>query len=267
MSQTNNTFQHKTIAIFARFQEIDFSAVISDLSARSHKIVGWKIMLIVMLLVLAKHGHSIAYNIEHSIEITLLDKEGKPLPNAVLSIANSPISHPQLSKQAAIMDQVDYQFLPHVLVVAKDQWVDFPNSDDVRHHVYSFSKAKQFELRMYKANAAEKVQFTEPGLVVLGCNIHDSMIGYIYVANNEYSLISDTNGKVQLPSALLENAANNTLSSQVWHPDLSITNNKRITVDIDTTKQSQSVALDIVQKSVLPAAQNLGFPSKFKRSN
>ncbi len=79
--------------------------------------------------------------------------------------------------QKAIMDQRNLAFVPDVLVVQTGTAVDFPNSDQVRHQVYSFSDAKTFQLALYAGRAHAPVVFNRAGLVTLGCNIHDSMLG------------------------------------------------------------------------------------------
>ncbi|KJS04272.1 MAG: hypothetical protein VR73_14875 [Gammaproteobacteria bacterium BRH_c0] len=98
----------------------------------------------------------------------------------------------------AVMDQRDNQFVPHVIAVRTNTLVHFPNSDNIRHHVYSFSPAKRFELRLYHGTTAEPVLFDKPGQVVLGCNIHDSMLAYIYVVDSDYFAVSDPLGKLEL---------------------------------------------------------------------
>ncbi len=77
------------------------------------------------------------------------------------------------------MDQQGHQFVPHLLVVQAGTEVTFPNSDNVSHHVYSFSPTKPFELPLYKGDVYPPVTFEKAGIVVVGCNIHDSMLGYI----------------------------------------------------------------------------------------
>ena len=89
--------------------------------------------------------------------------------------------------QKAIMDQRKLMFVPDVLVVQTGTAVDFPNSDQVRHQVYSFSGAKTFELALYAGRAHAPVVFDRSGLVTLGCNIHDSMVGYIWVTDSPWS--------------------------------------------------------------------------------
>ncbi|RBO83734.1 methylamine utilization protein [Marinomonas aquiplantarum] len=133
-----------------------------------------------------------------SAEITmqLLDQDQQPVTDAVVFVTGKAATGPM---DSAVMDQIDESFVPRVLVVQKGQFVRFPNSDDIRHHVYSFSEPKSFEIKLYKGSDIEPIQFDKPGLVILGCNIHDDMIGYIFVADNEYAVKTNDQGWVTLP--------------------------------------------------------------------
>ena len=97
------------------------------------------------------------------------------------------------------MAQQKKQFVPEVLVVPVGSEVRFPNHDTVRHHVYSFSPAKKFELKLYTGTPANPVLFDRPGVVVLGCNIHDQMVGWILVVDTPYYAQSlAATGKAQI---------------------------------------------------------------------
>jgi plastocyanin len=98
----------------------------------------------------------------------------------------------------AVMDQKNLEFLPRVLVVAAGTRVEFPNNDSVSHQVYSFSAAKRFQLPLYKGQVHPPITFERPGLVVLGCNIHDAMVGYIYVTDAPYFGTTGAGGSAQL---------------------------------------------------------------------
>jgi plastocyanin len=98
----------------------------------------------------------------------------------------------------AVMDQRNRLFAPRLLVVAVGSSVQFPNNDTVSHQVYSFSPAKRFQLPLYKGEIHPPVVFDRPGLVVLGCNIHDSMVGYIYVTPAPYFGSTDASGTLLL---------------------------------------------------------------------
>ena len=169
------------------------------------------------------------------VKIQVIDSNGQPVPNAVVSVPLSgadisinPTNLDQSSLEPVVMDQIDKQFLPRVLVVNAWQPVIFPNSDQVRHHVYSFSKPNDFEIRLYSGNQLEPLRFEHPGVVVLGCNIHDDMVGYLYVEQNELAHVSDSNGVVVFDDKYL----NNSLPEQrvtVWHSQLSSSKTERVT--------------------------------------
>lgn len=145
------------------------------------------------------------------IQLTISDTSGKPLNNAVAALV--PEIKPVFNTPAeARIDQRNRMFIPGVMAVRTNTLVRFPNSDDIRHHVYSFSPAKKFELRLYHGMTAQPVLFEKPGTVVLGCNIHDSMVAYIYVVDTEYFALSDASGniRIQAPAGKYQ--------LQVYHP-------------------------------------------------
>lgn len=112
----------------------------------------------------------------------------------------------------AIMNQIDKQFVPHVLVVRTGTDISFPNADNLFHHVYSFSPVKQFELKLYKEFTAQPLNFESPGVVDIGCNIHDWMLGYIIVSDSPFFGKTDSSGSatLQLPKG--------EYSVRFWHP-------------------------------------------------
>jgi len=105
------------------------------------------------------------------------------------------------------------RFVPQVLVVPVHSTVQFPNSDTVSHQVYSFSKTKSFQLPLYKGKVHTPITFDKPGLVVLGCNIHDEMIGYIYVTPAAWFGRTDKNGVYELPDMDAKK-----VSVTIWSP-------------------------------------------------
>ena len=132
-----------------------------------------------------------------ALQVNVVDDQDRPLSNAIVALYASSAPMQQGLGQA-VMDQRDRQFVPEVLVVQTGTEVTFPNSDDIRHHVYSFSPAKRFELRLYHGTTAKPVTFAQAGQVVLGCNIHDSMLGYIYVVDTPYFGLTDARGEISL---------------------------------------------------------------------
>jgi len=105
---------------------------------------------------------------------------------------------PPMHREAAIIDQINKRFAPRVSVVRTGTTITFPNSDRIRHQVYSFSPAKTFSLKLYAGSANTPVIFDHPGLVVLGCNIHDSMLAFVAVVDSPYFAKTTEAGTVSL---------------------------------------------------------------------
>ena len=148
-----------------------------------------------------------------TLEVLAYQPDGRPVADAVVTL-QGPVGAPQGALEAN-MDQRDQRFAPHVLAVRTGTQVRFPNSDNIRHQVYSFSTTKRFELRLYQGTPAAPLLFDKPGVVVLGCNIHDWMLGYIYVTDDPRFGVSDEQGRVRL-AELPAGDYHLTL----WHPQL-----------------------------------------------
>jgi plastocyanin len=137
-------------------------------------------------------------------EITgrVMDKDGKSIANAVVFVHTLPEGMaspvPSEDTQMAHMDQIQEQFAPQVLPIRVGTQVRFPNRDQVHHHVYSFSKTKKFELPLYKGEETEPVLFDKPGVVKVGCNIHDWMSGVILVVPTPHYAMTDKSGQFTL---------------------------------------------------------------------
>jgi plastocyanin len=114
----------------------------------------------------------------------------------------------------AVIDQVNKRFVPRVSVVRTGTAVTLPNSDHIRHQVYSFSPAKTFSLKLYAGSPAADVVFDKPGLVVLGCNIHDTMVGFVGVADSPYF------GKIGGADGILLDLPAGHYRLRIWHPNL-----------------------------------------------
>ncbi len=151
-----------------------------------------------------------------ALQVLVVDDAGKPVPDTVVyaSPRGGKARVPTPPTERVVMDQRDKEFVPYVLPVRVGTPVYFPNSDNIRHHVYSFSPAKTFELPLYKGTPANPVVFDKPGAVALGCNIHDWMVGYIYVVDTPWYATTGDNGSagLTLPAGEYELRA--------WHPRL-----------------------------------------------
>jgi plastocyanin len=131
-----------------------------------------------------------------AVSVTVRDSHQQPVADAVIVATADAGTLPAIdTATAAVMDQVHKAFVPTVLVVRAGASVIFPNSDTIAHQVYSFSPPKRFKLGLYRGHPHPPVRFDTPGLVVLGCNIHDRMVGYIFVTDSAYFGTSDQNGR------------------------------------------------------------------------
>lgn len=148
-----------------------------------------------------------------TLEVSMRQADGSPVADAVVTL-QGPAGAPA-GVLKANMDQRGQRFAPHVLAVHTGTQVRFPNSDNIRHQVYSFSAAKRFELRLYEGTPSEPLLFDKPGVVVLGCNIHDWMLGYIYVTDDPHFGVSDAQGQVRL-----EQLPPGDYHATLWHPQL-----------------------------------------------
>ena len=151
------------------------------------------------------------------LNVTVRDTAGKPVRNAVVSVYPAaglpagPIRFPW----PMVMSQQNIQFDPAVLVVPVGAEVSFPNRDKVRQHVYSFSPANRFELKLYGREAARNVTFRNVGAAAIGCNIHDQMVAFIRVVDTPYALKTDGNGV-----ASIRGLPGGGARVVVWHPSL-----------------------------------------------
>lgn len=158
-----------------------------------------------------------------TIEVSVVDERGRPIENVAVYATPAGSGGEHAGTRAAdrqvkapptaVMDQQDLQFTPHVLVVESGTSVEFPNRDVVSHHVYSFSQAKTFELPLYKGDAYPPVLFDEPGIVVLGCNIHDGMLGYIVVVDTPHFARTNEQGV-----ALIDGVPSGEYAVAAWTP-------------------------------------------------
>ena len=164
----------------------------------------------VLLTVLVYAGDLLA----GSLEIIVKDDKGRPVSDAVAYAAAAGAASAAEKKQI-VVDQREKQFVPYVTAVQVGTAVIFPNSDKIRHHVYSFSPAKKFELPLYSGVPAEPVMFDKAGFVTLGCNIHDWMIAYVAVLPTPYFQVTRQDGR-----AALKDLPAGQYTMQVWHPAL-----------------------------------------------
>ena len=154
--------------------------------------------------------------------VDLRTPSGQPVPDAVISLYPGGRAAPLgPTKGPFRIAQRNTQFQPFVLVVPVGGQVAFPNYDSFRHHVYSFSPAKRFELKLYAREQDRTVRFDRAGVVPLGCNIHDQMTAFVKVADTGLVARSGSDGRIVFP-----NVSSGPLIARLWHPYLRLPGNQ-----------------------------------------
>jgi len=151
------------------------------------------------------------------VEVRVQDASGAPLPDAVVFLESAAARAAVKPMALAEIAQVARRFDPAVSVVTLGTAVHFPNRDTVRHHVYSFSPAKKFEIKLYVGTPAEPVVFDQPGIAVLGCNIHDQMAAWVLVVPTPWYGKSAADGVVRLV-----NVPAGSYRLRTWHASLPV---------------------------------------------
>lgn len=152
-----------------------------------------------------------------TVQVTVQDTAGKPLADAVVFLESREARALSKPLEATEIAQRAKRFEPELTVVTAGSAVSFPNRDTVRHHVYSFSPVKTFELKLYIGTPAAPVVFDKPGIAVLGCNIHDQMAAWVVVVETPYFGRSGAGGQV-----VLANVPAGSYRLRVWHPGLAV---------------------------------------------
>lgn len=146
-----------------------------------------------------------------SLDVLATTPEGRPIEDFAVvleTMASSPAKKPK-----AVILQRDREFNPYLTIIQTGTAVDFPNLDPFKHHVYSFSRPKMFEIKLYAGKPAKPVIFDKPGVVALGCNIHDWMEAYVLVVDTPYFGKTDQDGR-----AHIANLPEGTYRLRYWHP-------------------------------------------------
>ncbi|MDI1298672.1 methylamine utilization protein [Methylotenera sp.] len=168
------------------------------------------------------------------VEVQVTNIAGATIENAVVYLEPKDKTAPFIKNQAEIA-QKNKTFIPLVTVIQAGSTIIFPNKDSVRHHIYSFSPAKTFELKLYSGVPSTPVVFDKAGTVVLGCNIHDQMLAFVYIVDTPYFAKTDASGKVKI-----SDVPNGDYLLKVWHYGLkkeNVTVDRQVsTKDIGTIK-------------------------------
>jgi len=207
---------------------------------RVERLIRWSAACAAVLCAAAPQAAEIAVQVRSA--------GGKPVADAVvIAVADGAAARPAGTPGLEVIDQVNHEFVPRVKVVLAGTPVSFPNKDNVRHHVYSFSPARRFELPLYAGTPAAPVLFDKPGVVVLGCNIHDWMIAWVYVSESPWFAKTGPDGR-----AVIAGLPARAYSVRVWHPQM------------ETSEESTRTAADLVRESRAALAWELALKPEFR---
>jgi plastocyanin len=148
-----------------------------------------------------------------SIDVSVRDAAGNPVRDAVVYAVPTSGAVESKGARTVAIEQIDREFVPNVSVIQVGTRVEFPNRDPIQHHVYSFSPAKTFEIKLYTGRPPAGILFDKPGVVTIGCNIHDWMLAYVLVVPTPYFAKLDASG-----SAPLGDMRPGTYEVFAWHP-------------------------------------------------
>lgn len=157
------------------------------------------------------------------VDVLLSDAAGQPLADAVVMLEPVGARLPPKPMQGAQIVQHDLQFDPPVTVVTTGTAVMFPNQDTVKHHVYSYSAAKTFQIKLYAGVPHAPIVFDKPGVAVLGCNIHDGMIAWVVVSDTPLWARSAAGGH-----AKVADVPPGSYALHVWHASLAETTSPQL---------------------------------------
>jgi plastocyanin len=169
--------------------------------------------LALVLAVVCVHGTAIAA----TVDVVVTDTNGNPAANAIVSLApqNAALPAPSNIPNEAVIDQRNQMFVPLVVTIRKGGHVVFANNDATMHQVYSFSQIKQFEYEIKQGEKSPPVVFDKAGIAAIGCNIHDNMVAFVYVADSPWTVTTDEQGR-----AKLDHVPDGAYRATVWHPKL-----------------------------------------------
>jgi len=175
-----------------------------------------------------------------TVTVVVQDAAGRPAEGAVVFLESVDAKAAVRPARDVSIAQVQRQFDPLVTVVTVGTAVSFPNRDTVRHHVYSFSPIKPFELKLYSGTPASPVVFDRPGIAVLGCNIHDTMAAWVVVVETPYHGRSLAGG-----TATLSGVPDGSYRLRAWHPGMPVgapASDRALVVTAPTTQATVQLA-------------------------
>jgi plastocyanin len=193
---------------------------------------------------------TVSLNVSATTLTGVVTDDGESVFEAVITAVGTVKTKPVLATAPRKMDQKQREFVSHILAVHVGESVLFPNSDNIQHHIYSFSPANSFEIQLYKDISPKPIKFDKAGIVVLGCNIHDWMVGYVYVSDAPFMTQTNEKGEWSL------NLPPDDYTLTLWHPNLDTPNN----VQVQQIKITTEKLVPIEQKITLKTTSRTGKP-------
>jgi plastocyanin len=180
-----------------------------------------------------------------TVEARLLGPRGQAVADAAVVLEPLVATHAKTHATATI-EQRGKEFLPYVTVVQAGTAIEFPNNDTTRHHVYSFSPPKKFEIKLYAGKPGQPVTFDKPGEVAIGCNIHDWMEAYVLVVDSPYFAKTSADGR-----AVIANVPAGRYRLQLWHPLQKAPQAPR-EIEVGASAAALKLVLDVNQRERKP---------------
>src|SRR5437763_16912392 len=149
------------------------------------------------------------------LAVRVVDSSGRPVRDAVVTLYPSAGARMPRPGGRYVVSQQKLEFHPFLTIVPVGADVSFPNFDSTKHHVYSFSQAKRFELKLFAKDQSRTVHFDKAGVVALGCNIHDQMSAFIVVTDSAWTARTNAQGV-----ASFADVPNAPARLTLWHPYL-----------------------------------------------
>jgi plastocyanin len=184
-----------------------------------------------------------------AFDALVLSPAGRPIADAAVVLEPLAPAQPRRRPKATI-EQRGKEFLPYVTVVQTGTAIDFPNNDTIRHHVYSFSAPKRFEIKLYAGKPGQPVTFDKPGEVAIGCNVHDWMEAYVLVVDSPYFAKTGADGKAAIPEVPAGR-----YRLRLWHP-LQKAAQAASEIEIGAATGSRKLALDVKPREHKPRTED-----------
>ena len=179
------------------------------------------------------------------IDATATTPAGQALPDAAVVL--EPVSgYARGPLPTVTIAQRDRELIPYMTVVQTGTAIEFPNQDPFKHHLYSFSPAKTFEIKLYAGKPEKPIVFDKPGEVALGCNIHDWMEAYVLVVDTPYFAKTDDKGR-----AHIAHVPPGSYRLRWWHPRQKQDLPARI-IEIGAAPMRLTQKLDVLPRIIKP---------------